>query len=168
MMKYILGLLFIYLITSCSIDSGEISSTDTIKWNFKLDGVQYKWSGNPKDVMSWGSSTYSVKSSTKNSIQLASIQDPMISFDFIVPSLSVGTYTLNSIGSAYITDYSGTIITYYTTNQHQIILKITESNINLGKGKIKGTFSGKLTRENSSGVTVVKNVTEGYFEAVNE
>lgn len=168
MKNYILGFLFIFFIISCSSDSSETSSSDTLKWNFKFDGVQYKWSGNPKDVMSWGSSTYSVKSSTKYSIQLFSVQDPMISFDFIVPSLSVGTYILNSVGSAYITDYSGTIITYYTTNQYQIVLKITEANINLDSGKIKGTFSGKLTRENSSGATIVKNITEGYFEAIKE
>ncbi len=168
MKKYILGFLFIFFIISCSTDSSETSSSDTLKWNFKLDGVQYKWSGNPKDFSSWGSSTYSVKSSTKNTITLFSTQDPIISFDFIVPSLSVGTYTLNSIGSAYITDYSGAFITYYTTNQYQIVLKITESNINLDSGKIKGTFSGKLTRENSSGVTIVKNISEGYFEAIKE
>lgn len=169
MKKYILGLLIVFFITSCSKDSEKVSSSDTLKWNFKLDGVQYKWNGNPKDVSSWGTSTYTVKSSTEYAIELWSLQDPMISFEFIVPSLSVGTYVFNSTRRAFFTDYTGgNIISYYTTNQYQITLKITESNINLGAGKIKGTFSGKLTRENSSGTTIVKNVTEGYFEAIKE
>ena len=47
-------------------------------------------------------------------------------------------------------------------------LNITEINNNVTPNVIKGTFSGKLQRENNQGVIVIKNISEGYFEAIRE
>ena len=101
------------------------------------------------------------------SIELWSTQDPVISFDFDIPTLNTGSYILDDF-DAYITDYSGTIVTYYTNSSYKITLNITQINNDVTPNRIVGTFSGKLVRENSSGATIVKNITEGYFEAIKE
>jgi hypothetical protein len=43
-------------------------------------------------------------------------------------------------------------------------VKITESN----PDRIKGTFSGSISRENQSGQIQIINVTDGYFTSVLE
>lgn len=150
---------------SCSNDRNETSS-GTTKWKFKMNGVLYEWSGDSSDPSSFGSSLFSQQNS-KTSIELFSVQDPVISFDFDIPTLNKGSYILDNF-DAYLTDYSGTIVSYYTNSSCKITLNITQIDNDVTPSRIVGTFSGKLTRENSSGATIVKNITEGYFEAVSE
>lgn len=131
-----------------------------------MDGVQYEWSGDSSDPMSFGSSLFSQQNSA-TSIELFSVLDPSISFNFVIPTLNKGTYILDN-ANAYLTNYSGSIVSYYTSSSYKITLNITEINNDVTPNKIIGTFSGKLVRENSSGATIVKNITEGYLEAVRE
>ena len=164
MKKLIFAFLAVVLM-SCSNDSSD-SSSGTTKWKFKMNGVQYEWSGDSSNPLSFGSSVFSQQNS-ETSIELWSTQDPVISFDFDIPTLNTGSYILDDF-DAYITDYSGTIVTYYTNSSYKITLNITQINNDVTPNRIVGTFSGKLARENSSGATIVKNITEGYFEAIRE
>lgn len=164
-MKKIIFALLAVILLSCSNDSNDVSLATT-KWKFKMDGVQYEWSGDSSDPMSFGSSLFSQQNSA-TSIELFSVLDPSISFNFVIPTLNKGTYILDN-ANAYLTNYSGSIVSYYTSSSYKITLNITEINNDVTPNKIIGTFSGKLVRENSSGATIVKNITEGYLEAVRE
>lgn len=164
-MKKIIFALLAVILLSCSNDSNDVSLATT-KWKFKMDGVQYEWSGDSSDPMSFGSSLFSQQNSA-TSIELFSVLDPSISFNFVIPTLNKGTYLLDN-ANAYLTNYSGSIVSYYTSSSYKITLNITEINNDVTPNKIIGTFSGKLVRENSSGATIVKNITEGYLEAVRE
>lgn len=164
-MKKIIYFLLASLLIGCSNDNNDASSMTT-KWKFKMDGVLYEWNGDSSNPMSFGSSMFSQQNS-ETSIELISANDPLISFHFDVPTLNTGSYVLDNF-DAYITDYSGTIVSYYSNNNYKITLNITKINNDVTPNRIVGTFSGKLTRENSSGATIVKNITEGYFEAIKE
>ena len=165
-MKKLIFALLAGILLSCSNDSSDDSSSGTTNWKFKMNGVQYEWSGDSSNPMSFGSSLFSQQNS-KTSIELFSVQDPMISFHFDLPILKTGTYILDDY-QANLTDYSGSIVSYYSYNSYKITLNITQINNDVTPNRIVGTFSGKLVRENSSGATIVKNITEGYFEAIKE
>ena len=161
-MKFYIFVLLAGILLSCSKnnnsdDSNTSSANGT--WRCKIDGVQYQWIND--DLPSAGSSDFK-----ETEINLWNA-DPIFNFTFNISTLNTGTYLLNNY-NAVLTDYSGSIVTYYTDASNIITLNITEINNNVTPNLIKGTFSGKLTRENNQEEMIVKNISEGYFEAVRE
>ncbi|WP_353167689.1 hypothetical protein [Flavobacterium sp.] len=170
-MKKIIFIFLVGIFLSCSSNSDNNDvGTNSITgiWRFKMDGVQYQWINGNSDPLTpgSGSSTF-LESSSMTEIDLYKTSDPIFNFTFKIPTLNTGTYLLNNFNAA-LTDYSGTIVTYYTNASNIITLNITEINNNVTPNIIKGTFSGKLRRENNQGVIIVKNISESYFEAVRE
>lgn len=160
----------IFLSCSSSNDSNNdvVSNSITGIWRFKMDGVQYQWTNGNTSPLSPDSGTSSfLESSSRTEIELWKTDDPIFSFTFKIPTLNKGTYLLSN-ADAYLTDYSGTIISYYTNSSNKITLNITEINNNVTPNKITGTFSGKLYRTNNQGNSVIKTITEGYFQAIRE
>jgi hypothetical protein len=166
MIKYIFGFTMFLLFLSCSIDyeSSNNSSSNYQKWRYKINGVQYEWEGDSNDFR--GGSVFS-QDNSETSIELFSVQEPIISFNFNIPILNTQTYILENF-DAYLTDYSGPIVSYYTDDIYKITLNITQVNNDITPNRIKGTFSGRLFRETNSGNIVVLNITDGYFEAIRE
>ncbi len=171
-MKKIIFIFLVGIFLSCSSNSDNNNDVDTNSitgmWRFKMDGIQYQWTNGNTSPLSpdSGTSTF-LESSSMTEIKLIKSSDPIFTFTFKIPTLNTGTYVLNN-ADAYLTDFSGTIVTYYTNASNIITLNITEINNNVTPNIIKGTFSGKLRRENNQGVIIVKNISEGYFEAVRE
>ena len=171
-MKKIIYIFLAGIFLSCSSNSDNNNDVGTNSitgiWRFKIDGIQYQWTNGNTSPLSTdsGSSTF-LESSSRTEIELWKTYDPIFSFTFKIPTLNTGTYLLSN-ADAYLTDYSGTIVSYYTDDSNKITLNITEINNNVTPNKIKGTFSGKLFRINNQGNSVIKTISEGYFEAVRE
>lgn len=168
-MKKLIFALLAGILLSCSNDSNSDDSTSvTGIWRFKMNGTQYQWISGNTDPLTpdSGNSTF-VEGGSMTEIDLWKTTDPTFKFTFRIPTLNTGTYLLSNF-DAFLTDYSGTIVTYYTDTSNIITLNITEINNNVTPNIIKGTFSGKLRRENNQGVIVIKNISEGYFEAIRE
>jgi hypothetical protein len=171
-MKKIIFIFLVGIFLSCSSDSDNNNDVDTNSitgmWRFKMDGIQYQWiNGNTSPLSpDSGTSTF-LESSSMTEIKLVKSSDPIFTFTFKIPILNTGTYVLSN-ADAYLTDFSGTIVTYYTNASNKITLNITEINNNVTPNKITGTFSGKLYRTNNQGNSVIKNISEGYFQATRE
>jgi hypothetical protein len=168
-MKFYIFVLLAGILLSCSKNNNNNNSDDSNTssangtWRFKMDGVQYQWIS-LNDPFNLSSSTFS-ENSSMTEIELWN-DSPLFSFTFKISTLNTGTYFLNNY-NAFLT-YHGSSVTYYTDASNIITLNITEINNNVTPNIIKGTFSGKLTRENNQGEMIVKNITEGYFEAIRE
>lgn len=169
-MKKILLTILAGIFLSCSSNGDNDVDTNSITgiWRFKMDGVQYQWTNGNTSPLSpdSGSSTF-IESSSRTEIELWKTSDPIFSFTFKIPTLRTGTFLLSN-ADAYLTDYSGTIVSYYTNASNTITLNITEINNNVTPNKITGTFSGKLYRTNNQGNSVIRNISEGYFQAIRE
>ena len=173
-MKFYIFVLLAGILLSCSKNNNNNNSDDSNTssangtWRFKMDGIQYQWINLNSDPLDLSSSTFS-ENSSMTEIDLWN-ENPVFSFTFKISTLNTGTYFLNNLNNynAVLTDYSGSFVTYYTDASNIITLNITEINNNVTPNIIKGTFSGKLTRENNQEETIVKNITEGYFEAIRE
>jgi hypothetical protein len=139
------------------------------EWKCKIDGVQYEWEGN-KDSYN-GTSSFTV-SSNDNIINLISLGGPeWISFEFRLPNLNVGTQTFSYSGGfqshwCALSYLMLPGVGYNTlTNYSSMNIAITEST----PERVKGTFSGTLTRENpNNGDIYYTQITDGYFESIIE
>ena len=168
MRKIILGLTIGLLLISCSSDSNNSSSSSGVyKWQFKLDGVLYQWSGNQLTGDSSGASTYAGRNFTG-----ASNGNPMVSLVIAFPSVSTGNFTFNSSTTSYV---QIGIVSNLTTSSNYITTSGGTINVNISTlspntfttnpnnpGKVIGTFSGTIKQIGGSTHTI----TEGSFEAI--
>lgn len=168
-MKKLIFALFAGILLSCSNDSSDNSSSGTIKWKFKVDGVQYEWSGNYPYSQTSGQSTYGGEPISAPLINLAS---PIISsgnrqviFIFIFPNESTGPRILDgsSTENSAVLTINGSKVYGTYPNLGQINLNITQMASATG-GITKGTFSGTMIEPTQQLKTV--EITEGSFEAI--
>jgi hypothetical protein len=172
-------ILFLILITSslisCSSDGSSSSANANFKWSCRVDGVLYSWQGTNIDVS--GSCIFSELSNNVCSITMTNsfdVSDPnTINISINIPgSGNTGTFNIDSNSSS---NYNFTLgglyglpmvhSVYQSTDGVVVkINSITNSNIQSGiLGKVKGTFSGRVSNYNGTSV----NITNGSFEAMN-
>ena len=168
-MKKLIFTLLAGILLSCSNDSSN-SSPGTIKWKFKMDGVQYEWSGNYPYSQTSGQSSYLGEPKNTPTISLAS---PIISsgnrqvmLNFTFQNESTGTYIIDDsvIGNSATLFINGQDI--YSTDPNfggEITLNVTQM-ASSTNGITKGTFSGTLVGLTQQLPTV--EITEGSFEAI--
>jgi hypothetical protein len=174
MKKLLLTTLSILMFFSCSSD--DEPQTIVLNWKYKLDGVQYQWSGNyPYPLETSGFSNYSPSTGGDGLLITATSCNGSCTtsmnvgpgFNFWLPENSgVGTYFLNQGNSTIIinsgivwdNDENGYLSSSLGGN---LTVNIIESSNTVGS-IMKGTFSGNVLGPNSS----IHVVTEGYFEAV--
>lgn len=164
MKKLLFLILSIFSMFSCSSDS-ESSDTNSNnqEWKFKINGVQHQWTGDSNKPMSWGSSIASQENNSVK-IELTGLEtDPMMTLTLRIPNLTQSVYQLDSSNEAWLL-YLNLPITYYAESNDKLTMNIIESNDNI----VKGTFSGRLRRENNQGNIVTINITEGYFKAIRQ
>jgi hypothetical protein len=190
-MKSLKPIAFFFLITisfvlnSCSnepidpaIDpsANNGSSSGTLRWSCKVDGVLYEWSGafgattglsnyskdeqnatdgNPNGVVVLSKSN----SSNQNELYLG----------LTMPDIRTGAFSLNgnSVNNAAALTLSSSL-SYGTVGGQSISVNITELSNNTAitgdlSGRVKGTFSGSM-RQVGSLQTIT--ITEGSFEAI--
>ena len=168
-MKKLIFALLAGILLSCSNDSSDNSSSGTIKWRFKVDGVLYEWSGNYPPTQTSGQCIYSGE---PLSVPIVSMSSPIISsgkrqvmLTFIFPNESTGPHIMdgssNENSAALIINGSELYSTYPEFGQ--INLNITQMASVTG-GITKGTFSGTMVGVTQQLQTV--EITEGSFEAI--
>ena len=167
-MKKLIFALLAGILLSCSNDSSN-SSSGTIKWKFKMDGVLYEWSGNYPYSQTSGQSSYLGEPTNTPTISLAS---PIISSGNRQVGLTF-TFSNESTGTSIIDDSvegnSASLVIngqdLYSTypNLGEITLNVTQvaSSTN---GITKGNFSGTMVKATQLSQTV--EITEGSFEAI--
>ena len=178
MKKLLFTTLSILMLFSCSGD--DEPQTIVLNWKYKLDGVQYQWSGNyPYPLEISGYSHYYPSTGGDGLLITAHSRNNTWNigpgFSFFLPENSgVGTYVLNQgifqgnstsvINTAMLWDNDENL--YFSgANFGNLTVNIIESSNTVGS-IMKGTFSGNVIRaEQNSSIHVV---TEGYFEAVRE
>jgi hypothetical protein len=164
MKKLLFTTISVLLLLSCSSDDNS-SNSGVYKWKFKLDGVLYEWSG-PLGSIS-GGSTYS---SSGRLLGLSKDENNiMMSVSVILPSNSIGNYTLSNSQSFMIGIFSSNEPTFYSIlNGGVMEVNITSFSNNSflsnpsNPGIIKGTFSGTIRKDGEG----LSNITEGSFEAI--
>jgi hypothetical protein len=155
------------LLISCSSSSSDSSASGVNKWQFKLDGVLYQWSGNQLTGDSSGTSSYS-----GSNFAGSSNGNPMVALVIAFPNVSTGNFTFNSSTSSYvqigIVTNSTTSSNYMTTSGGTINVNISSLSSNTfvdnpsNPGKVIGTFSGTINAIGGSTHTI----TDGSFEAL--
>lgn len=98
-MKKLIFTLLAGILLSCSNDSSN-SSSGTIKWKFKMDGIQYEWSGNYPYSQTSGQSSYLGEPA---SVPMVSLASPIISSGNRQVMLNF-TFQNESIGTSIIDD----------------------------------------------------------------
>ena len=171
MKKIILVLTIGLLSISCSSSSDDSSSSSgNLKWKFKMDGVQYEWSGDFPYSATSGQSSYLGEPASTPTISLVS---PIISsgnrqvmLTFTFPNESTGTSIIDDsvIGnSASLVINSEDIYSTSSDFGGVISLNITQM-ASSTNGITKGTFSGTMVKLDQELQTV--EITEGSFEAI--
>ena len=159
-------LIFVIFLSGCN----KISKNKT-QWGAIINGDEYNWT--EKEGVGSGGSTFTKDFDEKINLYDfnpdESIEYIMIAID--LPSLNIGTYYLNNdswnLGHFFSANYPFLGGFSYSTGLYgnvTMTVKITESN----PDRIKGTFSGSISRENQSGQIQIINVTDGYFTSVLE
>jgi hypothetical protein len=178
-MKKIVLLLILTASTLISCSSGGSSSSvnSNFKWSCIADGVLYSWQGSLSDFD--GSCLFSQISnnicqiSMTNSMQ--ALDPNSITISITIPSSgNTGTFNINSSNSDLNNDFAigglnGNPMIYSVYQSSDgIVVKInsiTNSDIQNGiLGKVKGTFSGRVSDFNGTSI----NITNGSFEAMNQ
>jgi len=160
-----LALLFV-LFTMIFLSSCNKISKNKTQWGAKINGDEYEWTEN--EGIGSGGSTFTKEFNEEINLYAFNSEEwVMITID--LPSLDVGTYTLNnnSLGHFFSWDYPLLPSVGYNTLLYENVtmtVKITESK----PDKIKGTFSGSVARENQSGQILTAQVTDGYFTSILE
>ena len=164
MKKIILGLIIGLLLISCSNILNDVSKPEVYKWQFKLDGVLYQWSGGLYDEA--GRNSYH---SSSKKLQLAKNN---MTITILFPNASTGNFTFVSPSSNDMTllfQYTNMDWDIYDTHSRGIMnvnvsyLSPTSYESNPSNpGKVKGTFSGTL--DNPGGQ--ISTITDGMFEVV--
>ena len=160
-----MGLLLISCSKSSS-DEASKSNSGVYKWQFKLDGVLYQWSGNQlTDPYSGGVATFA-----GNNLVLQN--NSIVSIAMTFPSISTGNFTFSGksgspltinfvnqgIAGLYSTSDGGTMnVTVSSLSTNTFVSNPTNP------GKVIGSFSGTIKA--SLGAKTVT-ITEGTFEAV--
>jgi hypothetical protein len=176
MRKLLLIAISVLMLFSC-VSEIDIPTNVKIKWRFKLNGVEYRWSGNYLSLDTDGSSIVGVSennalitgfscngpcaSSTKNG--------PQFSF-FLPKNFSTGKYVLNqksfgiqdpiNVGMILINDNNVYLSAF--EGGGNLTVNILESS-NKVNGIVKGTFSGSVIQATNLTSHVIS---DGYFEAV--
>jgi hypothetical protein len=164
MKKIILGITMGLLLISCSSSSNDSSSpAGVFSWSFKLDGVQYQWSGSLTDPNSAGLAQYSGGNIllTKNLVATVGIT---------LSSVSTGNFTCNSTSSSSINIGIVEGIQDLDTSRSGSNMNVNISSLSsdtfstnpLNPGKVIGTFSGTIKDIAGDSHTV----TDGSFEAI--
>ena len=176
MKKLLLTTLSILMLFSCSGDS--VNAPDTtpqnvlVKWKFKFNGVLYQWEGSSDSNSNTNnlghcSHVLPTQQPTDGFIQLGK---PNIDMNFEIPNNNIGNHILNSVNFG--NSFSFWINNeYYATSQlggpTQVNLNISQMPTAIG-GIVKGTFYGTVRRGYPPSAPSIRQITEGYFEAVRE
>ena len=170
MKKIILGLTIGLLLISCSSSSSDSSSSGAYRWQFKLNGVLYQWSGSLQDP-DGGGGNY-VVSSGMNTLVLTKTTPQPISVGIQFPTASTGNFTFNSSSpgslgmSIIIQNQNLTSDSYLTGLGGSMNVNISSlSSTTLltnptNPGKVIGTFSGTIQKGGGQLATI----TDGLFE----
>jgi hypothetical protein len=164
MIKSILGFTIVLFFTSCSDISDSPSSSRVHKWQFKLDGVLYKWESED-DIIEDAFNNY-----TSGNRQLK-LQKDNLSVSIIFPNSSTGNFIIDDStwqsSSMYIFfRYTNLDIDIYNTDgtaNNTMSVNVSHLSINsdpLNPGKAIGTFSGTI--QNPDGNLSI--ITDGKFE----
>ena len=156
---------------SCSKDSTDSnnSSSGTINWSCKVNGVQYQWSGSYPYTSTSGQSSYLGQPASIPTVSLAS---PIISsgnrqvmLNLSFQNENLGTRVINGSvlgNTASLVLNQQLYSTYPSTAQINLNISQMASAVN---GITKGTFSGTMVGA-VSGTLQTINITEGSFEAI--
>jgi hypothetical protein len=175
--------LFLILITSslisCSSDESSSSADSNFKWSCKVDGVLYSWQGSFTDMAVNGGGFCQFSKPSDNICQISLLTGQPLDQNSIDISITIpgsgntGTYDINSSNGNLNNNFSlGGLYgfpmvhsVYQSTDGIVVkINSITNTNIQSGSfGKVKGTFSGRVSNYNGTSV----NITNGSFEAMN-
>ncbi len=170
MKKYIIIILITILLISCSSSSNglDVSNsplTQSYNWQFKLNGVLYKWSGGLYDES--GQNHYKVGSKKLNLVK------GNLNLIILFPSASTGNFTFNSSTPSEFSlyfYYTNMNIDVYDTNAGgtmnvnvSSISSNSYSSNSSNPGKVIGTFSGTLKKQGGQ----LSTITDGYFEVLN-
>lgn len=160
-----------FLLFSCSKDSTDSnnSSSGTISWSCKVNGVQYQWSGSYPYSTTSGQSSYMGEPASTPTVSLAS---PIISsgnrqvgLTFTFQNENLGTRVINgsAVGNTASLVLNQQVYSTYPS-MAQINLNISQmaSAVN---GTTKGTFSGTMVGAGTGTIQTI-NITEGSFEAI--
>lgn len=149
-MKKLIFALLAGILLSCSNDSND-SSSGTIKWKFKMNGVLYEWSGNYPYSQTSGQSSYLGEPTNTPTISLAS---PIISsgnrqvgLTFTFPNESTGTSIIDDsvLGNSASLVINGQDLYSSYPNLGEITLNVTQM-ASSTNGITKGTFSGTMVK----------------------
>ncbi|MGV1013008.1 MAG: hypothetical protein ACOYBS_11220 [Flavobacterium sp.] len=170
-MKKFIIIILSFLMFSCSKDSTDSnnSSSGTISWSCKVNGVQYQWSGSYPYSATRGQSSYLGEPASTPTIMLAS---PIISSGNrqIMLTLSFQNENLGShlINGSVAGNQASLVLnqqvysTYPSTAQINLNISQMASAVN---GITKGTFSGTMVGA-VSGTLQTINITDGSFEVI--
>lgn len=156
---YLIYLSLVIIISACK--KNEITTTNTNKWSysFNINGVNYKDDGLKDDLLIFSTFTASTSRLTINIIFGPLLQPEMLKIN--LNTKAVGTYHLNATSNSWMSYSSPAFGWSYST-----LVSIAFADINitsLTSEAVKGTFSGKLYKDNKF-VTI----TNGTFTAFKE
>ena len=173
MRKLLLITISVLMLFSCSSEI-DIPSNVKVKWRFKLNGVEYRWSGN---YLSLDTDGACIVADQGNITQISGFNCNgscsgtgafRVNFILALPiNFKTGKYVLNQ-GTIQNLNYSGTIIInensmYQSSSQGgDLTVNIIETS-NRVNGIVKGTFSGTVINVNNLSRNVIS---DGYFEAI--
>jgi hypothetical protein len=164
MKKIVFLLSIVLLFTSCSNISDSPSSSSVYKWQFKLDGVLYKWESED-DIIEDAFNNY------KSGNRQLKLQKDNLSVSITFPNSSTGNFIIDDStwqsSSMYIFfRYTNLDIDIYRTDggtDNTMSVNVSHLSINsdlLNPGKAIGTFSGTI--QNPDGNLSI--ITDGKFE----
>lgn len=165
MKKIILALTIGFLLVSCSNIPDNSSSTSVYKWQFKLDGVLYKWKSGDS-VLEDALNNY------KSGNSLLSLKKGNLSLFISFPYSSTGNFVMNystwqSSVMTIMFEYTNMDFDIYETNggneDTNMNVNISYLNINddpLNPGKAVGTFAGTIQNPDGN----LSTITDGKFE----
>lgn len=171
MKKIILGLTIGLLLISCSSSSSDSSSSGAYRWQFKLNGVLYQWSGSLQDP-GGGGGNY-VVGGGMNTLVLTKTTPQQMSVSIVFPTASTGNFTFNSsspgslgmsiiiqnpnnfTSDSYLTGLGGSMNVNISSLSSTTLLTNPTN-----PGKVIGTFSGTIQKGGGQLATI----TDGLFE----
>ena len=170
-MKNFIIIILSSIFFSCSNESpdSDNSSSGTIKWSCKINGVQYQWSGSYPYSTTSGQSSYLGE---PTSVPMVALASPIVSsgnrqiqLTFTFQNENSGTHIIND-------GVSGNSATLVLNQQvYSTYPSMAQINLNISQmasatnGITKGTFSGTMVG-GSTGTIQTINITEGSFEAI--